>query len=261
MPWVNPDFNTPLSDNNRDEYILVDFHRALKNTNMCILKNLFKAAIDDPNIMKIFPELIKLSKMTLDQQYDAVAIFSHVGLINVLAHGKLTLEMCQNYAEAMLEPMELEYLHTTRVEMVLAEFLKHGFTKKVYIRADKWTKEMTSYVSMCFGGYGDRVFAIEGSLLDCQRDYLITTAFVSNADEVHEIITEKPELIQGRMYVIMDGVMNLEFPEGNTDGVYKYMDEFKSLHDKKIAAVGYMYPHCMPKGPIVTLTQEDESNG
>lgn len=265
MSLLNPDFNRPMSNDNRDEYILVDFHRALKNTNMCILKNLFKAAIDDPEIVKIFPQLMNATSLSIDQQYDFTAIYSPIGLLRVLSNGKLSDTTLQSYVENLMEPMELEYLHTTRIQMILREFLQHDFTKKIYIRADNWTNEMSLYVYEMFKDMkgNDRITAVEGSLEDCLRDYFITTAFISDSDSLHQVIVNEPDLVKGRMFIIIDGMMNLESEnaeEGKTD--YKYLKEFESFQEKKIAAVGFVYPHCLPKGPRPKNTlEEDTENG
>lgn len=265
MSLLNPDFNRPMSDDNRDEYILVDFHRALKNTNMCILKNLFKAAIDDPEIVKIFPQLMKTTSLSIDQQYDFTAIYSPIGLLRVLSNGKLSDSMLESYAETLMEPMELEYLHTTRIQLIMREFLQHNFTKKIYIRADKWTNEMSLYVYEMFKDVkgNDRIVAVEGSLKDCLADYFVTTAFISDSESLHQVIVDEPDLVKGRMFIIIDGMMNLESEnaeEGKTD--YKYLKEFESLQEKKIAAIGFVYPHCLPKGPRpVNHIQEETENG
>jgi hypothetical protein len=243
------DFLRPIAGGNRDEYILVEFHRTLKNTNMALLNNLFARAKDDPELMQIFPKLIEYAKMTSDTRYDASVVFNKPrDLIFNLSGEKLSEELCQQYADAFKEPYKFPNLHTTRMEVVLHHLCEQDFVKKLYIFADKFSNEMKAYVAQTFGdvGVGTRVVALEGNLEDCLLSMPeITTVFMSNFSDLEPIYKSHMEVIKGKYIIISHGYGNMVPSQDHKRLEYAGMRTFAKWHKKKIADVAYGYPYAI----------------
>lgn len=248
MQFNKPDFLHPLGDDNRDEIVLIEFHRVLKNTNMSILRNLYYAIIDNFDLTKVFPNATTYMRLGLDAKYDATVLFTAEDFVYNLSNEKLSRDLCKEYAESLREPLLLPALHITRIESILREFLKHEFVKKVYIVADKFTNEMAQFMRETFQNLLDnRILCIEGDVQSALLDFGATTAFLSDCEDVHQIMTRDRTLLQDMMILVMDGYHNVYLDDKN-EIQYKYMDEFVKLGEDKIANVGYIYPHCISKG-------------
>ena len=72
-----PDYLRPISDDNRDEYILVEFHRTFINTNMSLLQNLFEAYLKDKLLLSILPGIADFAALDPNKMYDATVMFNH----------------------------------------------------------------------------------------------------------------------------------------------------------------------------------------
>lgn len=251
MYYDYADFLRPIRENNRDEYILVEFHRTLKNTNMSLLRNLFLRSKDDPEILELFPNLVTYAKLSIDERYDATVQFNYPDeLVFNLSKEKLSPELCRKYVEAFIEPYHFEYLHATRMEAILRNLLGQAFVKKVYVFADKFTTEMKAYMAETFKdvGLGTRVVAIEGGFVDCMLSMPeITTVFMSNTSDFTQLYEFNPEAINGKFFIISDGYDNLEPCDDGENFQYAKMKLFDSLNREKKAVVAYGYPHAIYK--------------
>lgn len=250
MYYDYADILRPLHEDNRDEYILVEFHRTLKNTNMSLLRNLFVRADEDPEILNLLPNLAQYATMSTDERYDATVQFNRPrDLIFNLSGEKLSEELCESYANAFMEPYKFEYLHNTRMELILHNLLKSNFVKKVYVFADKFTNEMKQYFALNFMGQGvdTRVVALEGDLEDCLLTMQeITTVFISNFSDLDQIYKSHPDAIKGKFIIISDGYSNLVPVENTTDQFqYAGAELFIKLHREKFADITYSYPHAI----------------
>lgn len=248
MQFNMPDFLHPLGDDNRDEVILIEFHRVLKNTNMAILRNLYYAIIDNFDLTKVFPNAVTYMKLGLDAKYDTTVLFTGEDFIYNLSGEKLNRDFCSDYVRLLRDPLLIPSLHVTRVESMLREFLKHEFVKKVYIVADKFTNEMEQFMRETFQSLLDsRLFCVEGDIQSALTDLDVTTAFISDSEDVHQIVTKNRDSLKDKMILVMDGYHNV-YLDDKKDLQYKYMEEFVKLGEDKIANVGYIYPHCISKG-------------
>ena len=253
MQFPNPDLLYPMNDNNRDEVILIQFDRSYKNLNMSILRNLFQMTADDPSLYKIFPNLKEYLDMDNDMRYNTTVLFNHIDFVHNLSNEKLSKDICQMYVDQLLYPLKLDTLHSTRMESMIREFLKHDFVKKIYIQADKFTREIDDFLAITYRDLiNKRVYGVEGTIIEAISDpeFGVTTAFVSDADDIHYIVQTDKSALHDKMILIMDGYQNIEIdgdPKNNKI-VYKYQKEFIQLGEERIANIAYMYPHCVIKG-------------
>ena len=261
----NPDFMRPIRDANREEYFLVEFHRTLKNTNMALLRNMIMAGARDPDFLKIFPNLYYFARMTSnDDLYNATVMYNRPDeLVRFLSKDRLSADLCLAYAKEYMEPLQLERLHNTRLEYVILQLLEKEFLRKVYIFADKFTIDMQGYLVRVFGSEAldsKRIVPIEGYFYDCITEIPeVTTAFISNFDDLEQALALSPGCINGKMIIISDGYDNLEPIESSTladpnkkeDGEpphklqYKGLELFAKWNKEKRAEVGYAYPYCI----------------
>ena len=107
QPFYNsPDFLRPIRDNNRNEYILVQFHRVLKNTNMSILKNAFDATLKDRDLLELFPNLANYAKMNIDDQYTNTVLFNYPWeLVFNLSEESYLMKCASNLQNSFKSPM------------------------------------------------------------------------------------------------------------------------------------------------------------
>lgn len=252
QPFYNsPDFLRPIRDNNRSEYILVQFHRTLKNTNMSLLKNLFEATLKHRDLLSLFPNLANYAKMTLDDQYTQTVMYNYPWeLVYNFSNETLSSEMCQQYAELFQEPYGFQYLHETRMEGVLRHLLEQDFVKEIYIFADKFTSEMKAYITHLFNGkgIGSRVIPIEGTFQECLLALpQITTIFMSNSSDFFELNQFYPKEVLNRFFIITDGFDNFQPTKDGKSFEYRGMRLFDQLDHEKKCTVAYSYPYCIPK--------------
>lgn len=249
------DFLRPIRESNRDEYILVEFHRVLKNTNMSLMVNIMRAAIKDPQLIEVLPKLEVYSKMDLDDLYTSTVQFnSTTDLIFNLSGEMFDADLCNGYAENFQEPYRFDELHRTRMEGILRHLLTAKFVKQLIIFAPSFNEEMKRYIAMEYGdvGIGTRVIPVEGFLIDCLQTYpQITTAFISDMGDLEIADRFYPSLLQNRMFVVSDGYGNLEPSPKGDSVVYKGEKMMKRLRDEKVCQIFYAYPYCIPKMPHI----------
>lgn len=250
----NPDYLRPIRAANRDEYILIEFHRVFKNTNMSILRNMLVRSQEDDEILKLFPNLVEYAKMPVDNVYNATVMFNHPEqFVYNLSKETLPMDLCRSYVEVFREPYHFEYLHTTRVEAVLRNLLSQQFVKKVYILADTFTTEMKAYLSSAIEPeyLGTKVVAIEGNLMDAFDSIPeITTVFMSDACDFETLYQYNPDHVKGKFFVIYDGYDNLEQIDPNDPQSrvqYAKTDLIAQLAKDRICEVAYAYPFCIDK--------------
>jgi hypothetical protein len=248
-----PDFLRPIGTKNRDEYILVEFHRVLKNTNMSLLYNLMKRSQQDPSLLEIFPSLGSYAHLSLDNLYNATVLYNYpFELVQNLCRGQLSVDMCVEYAEAYATPYLFDKLHRTRIEVILKHLLEQKFVKQIFIFAPSYNDEMKAYFAQNWGSVGvpSRVLPIMGNLQDCLLTYReITTVFMSNITDLVQVEQFFPELLKQKMFVIMEGYDNFEVDKESGTMTHSYTDMAKRLDKEEIASIGYAYPHCIPKEP------------
>lgn len=265
--YLYPDFMRPIGDDNRDEYLLVEFRRTFKNTNFSLLRNLMKRSTEDPEILKLFPKLILFAKMPDNNvRYDATVLYNTPEeLIYFLSGDQLSPEICHSFVEAFQNPLHLETLHQTRLEFAIGQLALHPFIKEIYFFADNFTTEMQEYLVKSFGAkvFREKIRLVEGPIMDCFFDLpKITTAFISNVIDLISIYEVKPESLYGKLIVISEGYDNFEpldeeAIKKDPDGIkitYKYLDLFQKLHRERKADVSYAYPFCIES----TIPRKDE---
>lgn len=252
----NPDYLRPIRDNNREEIFLVEFHRVFKNTNMSLIRNLAVEASNDIEIMKLFPNLVFFARLQgNDERYAASVLYNKPeDLVQYLSNNQLSIELCQEFAHRFGQPYNFQYLHHTRLEIVIRNLLEHAFLKKVYFFADTFTKEMQSFIIQTYADYfrEHKIELLEGKYTECMTEVPgITTAFISNFEDFKEVYDHSPEYIYGRMIVIADGYDNLE-PRKVTNPndmepkmQYKGLELFDKLNREKKAEISYMFPHAI----------------
>lgn len=260
--YNSADFLRPIKDANRDEYILVEFHRVLKNTNLSLLMNLMKHALVDEDMHTIFPNIAVYSKKDIDQLYHASVMFNHPeDMIFALSNEMLPSITCAAFASQFAQPYHFDNSHTTRLEGVLRQLLTTKFVKNIFVFADTFTDEMKRYMALEYGplGLGDRVIPLEGNFTDCMLQYpQITTVFMSDIDVLFDFYSFYPDRLSKKYIVITDGYGNIE-PNANIDdkqnsGVsYRHNDFIIDMHKKKICEIMMAYPYCIPRMPAIPM--------
>lgn len=256
--YFYPDFLRPIGDDNRDERLLIEFHRTYKNTNFSLMRNIMKRITEDHELFQILPNIVTFARLPDNNaRYDATVLYNHPeDLVFFLSKERLSMDMCKQYANAFLYPLLLENLHATRLEFAISQLASHAFIKEIYFFADKFTTEMQGYLVHAFGPdiFKEKIRLIEGPMKDCFIEIpQITTAFVSNASEVIELYHEHPEALYKKMIVISDGYDNYEELDEETAKKdpshlrinYKYLDLFQSLHKARQAEISYAFPFCI----------------
>ena len=256
--YLYPDFLRPIGDDNRDEYLLIEFHRTYKNTNFSLMRNIMKRVTEDQDLYHILPNIVTFASLLYNNsRYDATVLYNHPeDLIRFLSKNQLSPEMCKRYADAFMHPLILEHLHTTRLEFAISQLVSHPFIKEIYFFADKFTTEMQGYLVRAFGPqrFQEKIRLVEGSMQECMIELpQITTAFVSNASEVVSLYQEHPEALHKRMIVISDGYDNYdavddEASKKDPDALhinYKYLDIFQKLHKARQSEISYAFPFCI----------------
>ena len=250
MEITNPDFLRPIRDDNRDEYILVEFHRVLVNTNMALLRNLFQASLKDKSLLELLPNLGAFAKLNLDQMYDATVLYNYPNeFVEELSMNRFSSEIADKYVEKFQEPYHFEQLHRSRLSFILHELLDHAFVKNLYIMAPHYTDEMKRYINEIFDGkgVGSRILLVEGNLQDSLSELSqITTVFMSNVSDLIQAESFTPGVINGKMFLIADGYANFEIDERG-ELQYQYVKLFEEWKREKRCMVDYMYPSCIEK--------------
>lgn len=247
----NPDFLRPIGDGNRDEVMVVPFHRILKNTNMSLLLNILEALSADPDLMPLFPGIAAYTKLSVDDMYNATVLYnSKRDLVHELSHGLLSLHRSQDFANAFSEPYNLQNLHLTRLELVLKRLLTASFIKEIYFVADKMTTEMIQYLGYIFTpeDLNKRVFAIQCDYLELlQEKPEITTIFLDSSKDFFRIYAVDKNLLQDKYVVIGESYFDIESDPSGKKGAVKlaHLKVFKELKEQKICVASYMYPQCL----------------
>lgn len=253
----HPDYMRPIRDDNRAEYFLIEFHRSFKNTNEAVVRNLMTACLDDESLLKIFPNIGSFTKLAPEQLYTATVLYHTPNeLVEFLCDGKLSPEMIVEWANTLRMPYRFDLMMPTRMEFVVKNLLTHknSFLKKVYLAADTFTMEMQEYLVHFFGAQlidEKRVVPLEGNMVDCMSEIAeVTTVFLSNFGDFETLIDRSPGALKNRMFIISEGYDNMEPLEGeNPDGDTKYQFKglklFDELRKKRVAEVGYAFPHCI----------------
>ena len=263
MPYNSPDFLRPIRDANRDEHILVEFHRVLKNTNMSLVYNLISAAVEDETIIQFLPGLADYTKKSLDELYDMTVLYNYPHeMIRTMSRDKLSVELCTQYANAFATPYNMQMLHTTRMEGVIRNLLKTNFVKTLYIFAPHFNEEMKMYIARMFYDQqiGVKVICLEGNYEECLLDHPeITTVFQSNISDLVSFAQFYPDSIQKRFFVIADGYFNVEPTKVGKGAIYINLDFLSKLIKNKVCEIAFAYPHSIPKNPDVELGRKDET--
>lgn len=252
MKFDQPDFLRPIRDDNRDEYILVEFHRTFVNTNMSILENIFQAYLKDKSLLYILPDIAHYATLDPNKMYDATVLFNHpYQMIKSISRDQLSVELSQKYAETFQEPYHFSHLHHTRLEFMLREMLEHSFVKTIYIFAPKFTDEMKSYLQNIFEGkgLGSRILLVEGNFKECISEISqITTIFMSNVEDLIQVYNENPHLLDGKYILISDGYENMTADEKDPSQLtYVGLDLFQHLLQDRKCMISYIYPNCIEK--------------
>ena len=256
--YLYPDFLRPIGDDNRDEYLLIEFHRTYKNTNFSLMRNIMKRITEDQELFHILPNIVTFARLPDNNaRYDATVLYNlPEEFVKFLSKDQLSDGMCEQIVETFLHPLLLDNLHTTRLEFAISQLVAHAFIKEIYFFADKFTTEMQGYLVHVFGPerFKEKVRLVEGSMADCLIELpQVTTAFVSNASEVVELYQSHPDALNRRMIVISDGYDNYEAldeeaAKKDPDHLhinYKYLDLFQKLHKARIADISYAFPFCI----------------
>lgn len=229
----------PIGYDNRDEYILVPFHRVLKNTNMGIFQNLSKY-VRLHRAIKTFPRLVNASHLDQDQFKIMVDLFDDPRvMINTMADGKLSEEKLEEIYAQVSDPLNLTMIYTSGVEEALRGLMSRQFTKKIYISCDSVTKEIGSYVAdnlyrhaRSFG-YTD-VRLIQGTTLEVFEEFPdITTCFLENANVMMDLAVKFMDRLKGRYFIV-----KAAYPDVDQR---RYIDEFNRLMELKSCVISYMF--------------------
>lgn len=246
-----PDFLQPLGEDNRDEHILIEFHRVLCNTNMSLLRNLFSAAAKDQEILKVLPNLPIYAKLPIDEKYHATVLYNYPeDLVFNLSKEKLSRETCRAFASQFMEPYNFKTLHLSRMSAIARNLLNAKFVKNLYVFADKFTIEMREYLSEMFAdkGVDTQVHAMEGNFIECLcAKPEITTCFISNTSDLLAAEDYGHHLIDGKLFMIAQGYNN--FVKDEKDEIQlAHLQKFHQWQQQHLANVAYMYPHCIERG-------------
>ena len=256
---ISSDLLRPIGTDNRDEYILVEFHRCLKNTNMSILHNLAAAVKTEPFLAELFPALKDFVGMSKDVRYAMSSMYNrHWEFLRMMLkdnEGRLSEDLLKRYAETYLYPLHLNYLHTTRLEVVLHQLSLQDFVKHIYITAPKFTDEMKSYLVALFGAdtVDKKIVCLENDPKDVLLELPdITTAFLSNSDDVLEVVERNRDCLTGKYIVVVEGYGNLLPAKENQMSHFIHVgdDVFRKLQEQRICVVAHMYPYFTPIDPI-----------
>lgn len=264
-PDISSDLLTPIGTDNRDEVILVEFHRCLKNTNMSILHNMAKAVRTEPNLELIFTGLKDFVKMSKDVRFMVSSLYNrHWEFVRMLLKehmNQIPEPMIRDYAEAYLHPLHLGYLHTTRLEVVVKMLSEKEFVKKIYVTAPEFTDEMKAYLVALFGAetVDTKIVCAANDPNDVLReDPSVTTAFLSNADDVLELVRENHDQLKGKYIVLLEGYGNLVPIDDQKLDSFRHVgdDVFKKLQEDRICVVAHMYPYFTPVDSAIPNSNE-----
>lgn len=262
MPYNSPDFLRPIRDANREEYILVEFHRVLKNTNMSLVYNLISAAATDEEIISLLPGLAEYTKKSLDELYDMTVLFNYPHeMVKTMSNDQLSVEMCEQYASYFATPYNMQMLHTTRMEGVLRSLLKTKFVKKLFIFAPEFNDEMKMYIARMFYDQqiGSKVICLEGTYEECMLEHPeITTVFQSNVTDLLSLAQFHPGCVKNKFFVVAEGYFNVEPSEDGKRAIYIDLKSLTKLVKEKTCEIAFAYPFCIPKNPEVDLGRKDE---
>lgn len=252
MPIDYPDYLRPISDDNRDEYILVEFHRTFINTNMSLLQNLFEVVLKDKSLISILPGIADFAALDPNKMYDATVMFNHPAqMIKEMSQDRLSDEICNLYAEQFMEPYHFSNLHYTRLEFMIHEMLEHKFVKTIFLFAPSWNDEMKAYLQNIFRGQGlgTRVLLVAGNFEDCISELpQITTIFMSNVQDLLKVYEKDPNLLNGKYILISDGYENMEPSKTDPSNVtYIGLDLFEKLQKERKCMITYIYPSSIEK--------------
>lgn len=229
----------PIGYDNRDEYILVPFHRVLKNTNMGIFQNLSKY-VRLNRAFKMFPRMANAAQLDEEQFRVMVDLFDDPKvMINTMADGKLSDEKLEEIYQKVSDPLNLTTTYTSGVEESLMGLVTRQFTKKIYVSCDSVTKEIASYIAQnlyCHAhGYGyTEVRLIQGSTLDVFGQFEdITTCFLEDASLMIKLAERYPDRLEKRFFIVKANYLDVD--------QRRYLDEFNHLMDRNACVISYMF--------------------
>lgn len=249
------DFLHPIGTKNRDEALLIPFHRCFKNTNMSVIINLADRMAEDYDILKLFPGLMEIVDSTALQMYQYSVMFTEPHLmLHDLSKGALSVDTAIAFAEEFLKPLHIERLHKTRIEAMINQLIKQPFIKKLYIQADSVTMEIANYVMEEILHYIQvsrskcELHLVEGAFMEIYHDTPdLTTIFLNSSYQFDEIVeTFGDDNLRGKCFIIMDNRFDYEADHTiGKDPVMRHRntEKFKSYLKREICAVSYMYPY------------------
>lgn len=251
----NPDFLHPIGTKNRDEALLVPFHRVLKNTNMSAIINLTERMAEDPDIQTVFPGLLDFTNASALDMYAYSVMFPEPHLmLQELSDGALSVDTAIQFAEEFMKPLHVNRLHKTRLEIMINQLIRQPFIKKLYIQADRVTMEIADYVMQEILQYIElaqskcELHLLEGDFMEVFRDTPdITTCFLNTSFQFDEIVdTLGEDGLVDKAFIIMDNKYDyIADTTISKEPIVKHreLDRFKKYLQREICAVSYMYPY------------------
>ena len=243
----------PIRSANRDEVFLIEFFRVYKNTNMSIVRNIAKRAMEDQDTLSIFPNFQSIMGLhSNEERYAATVLYNKPeDFMTFLLGDSKDQDLIQRCLDIFQEPYDLFQLHNTRLEFAVRNLMENSsFLRKVYFVADKFSKEVQQYLIITLGAASfekKRVQLIEGPITECFSAFPdITTTFISNFSDFQSVYQHSPECLNGKLIVIADGYDNFEIQGDKKEDIrYKGMDIFEKLHNEKKAEGSYMFPYAI----------------
>lgn len=265
------DFLHPIGTQNRDEVLLIPFHRALKNTNMSVIINLTERMANEPDIQKIFPGLIKFLESNALDMYAYSVMFPQPHLmLQELSEGALSVDTAIQFAEEFMRPLHLDRLHKTRLELMVNQLTQQKFIKKLYIQADTVTMEIADYIGREIVQYIESTHSqcefhlIEGQFMEVFHNIPdLTTVFLNTSYQFDEIVDSfQEDALVDRCFIIMDNKFDyVADTTASKEPIVKHreLDRFKSYLDRQICAVSYMYPYPFGTPDLPSQSEEPDT--
>lgn len=235
-------FDQPIVDKNRDEYILIKYSGCLKNVG----EMLFNAARMQSNYksywLEKYPKFIEMEGKSNEDRFALLAPFTGHEFLRYMCVSSTSFgmraieESTRDYADlrALMNPFNASI---TNMEMCIRNLATYGFCKHIYIYDIAFSDVSKMFLRELLTTGKGRVSIIEGdmkSILEEKKD--ITSIFTDSASEVVEFIQlhgeDKSGLVEKKQFFI-SALPNIENPDNyGKENFYKYQKFLSEAFDR-----------------------------
>lgn len=244
-----PDYLFPFDEaHNRNEIFVVEYDGVLKNFNESILRKLI---IDYQRWEHKYPLIKDYLHFSSDELYEFSINVDTVTMLSTLKHDKKTSDKDRKDIEndiKLLYPINVSWLHTSRMQIALFNILDSKIVKRMYIVNKNMDEELRKYIASSIPnkkGVRDKISLVNGSISEVVQDHPeVTTVILRRSQELYDMTKHFPDKLKNKLFIVNDTIENMA-PDKYGNLSRKYYDYFDKFQTKYHCNIFYAFPSCV----------------